>query len=71
MFDNEFLMISIHVDDGYLVSSSDDIITTFHLKLIKNASLFPPNAENAIKYTSIDIRGVQELNAQGTMVTMM
>ena len=28
---------------------------------IKNASLLPPYEENTIKYTGIDIRGVQEL----------
>jgi len=73
-FDDQFLMISIHVDDGYLVSSCDEIINTFHAKLltyIKNESLFRPNEENAIKYTGIDIRGVQETDAQGNNGTKM
>jgi hypothetical protein len=62
-FEDDFLMISIHVDDGYLVSSTLEVIKAFHAKLmsyIRNASLFHPNENNEIKYIGMDIRGVVE-----------
>jgi hypothetical protein len=73
-FEDDFLMISIHVDDGYLVSSTLEVIKAFHAKLmsyIRNASLFHPNENNEIKYIGMDIRGVVETRVNGEKVTKM
>jgi hypothetical protein len=58
----QWIILAVHVDDGYIVASDDDIIKEFHttvLTFIRNATLFSPNADNKIKYIGMDVQSVK------------
>jgi hypothetical protein len=72
-FENKFIMISIHVDDGYVVSTDMETIKLFHstlLKYIRNATLFEPK-ESVQKYIGIDIKAVRTVDVNGDVCKKM
>jgi hypothetical protein len=59
----QFLILSVHVDDKYIVSSCGELIHWFHEELkrhVQEVKLFEPNEENMVKYLGIDIKFIRQ-----------
>jgi hypothetical protein len=72
-YNDKFVMISIHVDDGYIVSTDLETIKQFHstlLKHIRNATLFEPK-DGVLKYIGIDVQAIRTVDINNNVCTKM